>query len=50
MKWALVNSENRIRNLIEYDGYTSFVAPNGLTLVQVNDDAKLNDIVPKGDL
>lgn len=45
MMWVLVNDENRVRNIIEYDGVSEFVPGAGLRVMQVNDGTKLGDIV-----
>lgn len=43
MKWALVNAENIIQNLIEYDGEQAYAPPDNLTIQQVNDWLNIGD-------
>lgn len=37
MKWALIDNQEIIQNIIAYDGVSEFLPPEGLTLNQVND-------------
>lgn len=37
MKWALINNQDIIENVISYDGDAEYNPPEGLLLVQVND-------------
>lgn len=43
--WALINSNNIIENIIEYDGTSTYVPADGMTLQQVTDDKKIGDSI-----
>lgn len=43
MKWALVNNENLIENIISYDGEAEYSPPDGLQLIEVNDWLNIGD-------
>jgi hypothetical protein len=45
MKWALVDSDNIIQNVIAYDGADEYIPPQGVTLQQVNDWLHIGDNV-----
>lgn len=37
MKWALIDSQNIVKNIIAYDGVSPYRVPDGMSLVQIND-------------
>ena len=37
MRWALVDSNNKVRNVIVYDGISPYLPPEGIVLREVND-------------
>lgn len=37
MKWALVDAQNIVKNIIVYDGVSPYRVPDGLSLMQIND-------------
>lgn len=37
MKWAIINTENIVMNIIVWDGVTPYNPGDGLTLVPIND-------------
>lgn len=43
MKFALVDEENLIVNIIVYDGESDYTPPAGLSLVQVSDEKQIGD-------
>lgn len=43
MKWALVDSDSIIKNIIIYDGISEYSPPDGLNLTQVEDWLNMNE-------
>ena len=43
MKWALIDPNGQVINIIIYDGVSEFQAPGGVTLLQVNDWINIGD-------
>ena len=50
MRWAIVDGNGEIQNIIAYDGISAYAPPNGFTLQQVNDwlgiGSGINDTQP----
>jgi hypothetical protein len=38
MRWALINNQNEVSNVIIWDGQQQFSTPEGMQLLQLNDD------------
>lgn len=47
MKWALVNSDSIIKNVITYDGVSEYTPPDDLNLMQVPDWLNMEDHINK---
>lgn len=45
MKWALVNNENVVMNVVDYDGVSSLEPIDGLQLLEVNDWINIGDSI-----
>ena len=43
MKWALVDSNNIVQNVIVYDGVSPYTPPDSLSAQQVNDWLNIGD-------
>lgn len=43
MKWAWIDSNNIVRNIIVYDGIAKYSPPEGYTLEEINDWVNILD-------
>lgn len=47
MSWALVDDSGKIKNIIVYNGHDPYTPPDGLKLIEVSDDKKIDDLLDK---